>query len=1226
MKGWQRPSSARNLPRFRKSFSSRFATTLGFLFLMFFQAPAMAQSMSGSATPTTFMNAGDIITFHWVIEPGAYTITSVDTPITTSNKNASVTCGVIPPGGTTSAIPCISTYTVTASDALSGQFADFVTITGSRVGGTFDFTSNTVFVQAAGGGPVIVSVDSSPNPSQPGESVNVTANVSSMGCNAGLAPPGTVTISIGANSQTLALTAPNPTSPSSTATMSISSLTAGSYPVSATYSGGSNCSTGSNTGPTHHVDTPPSVTINQAAGQSDPTSSGTILFDVVFDKPVTGFTGGDVQLSGTAGATTANVSGSGSNYTVSVSGMSQSGTVSASIPAGGATSAAGFQNSASTSTDNLVNYVALDISPASLPNPVYGQPYGSSLSPIGGSAPHTFSLVSGSLPTGLTLANSGDFSGTVSGTGSFNFTVQLEDQIGNTVTRAYSVTIAAPVIAISPATLSQPVYNTAYSETLNASGGVGSYIFSVTSGALPSGLILSSGGDLSGTPTVAGNFDFTVTAEDGNGQTGTQIYSVSIAAPTLGIAPISLPAPVYESSYSEQLSASGGAEPYSFSLDTGVLPNGLSIASDGTISGTPIAAGPFNFSIRVTDANGFSATQAFNVLVAAPAITVSPASLSPVVVSQPMSQQFTASGGAGAYSFSIVSGALPASATFASNGLLSGVPTSAGTYNFRVRATDQNGYFGETNYTLEVSRATTTTELASSLTPSTFGAAVTFTATVTSASGGVAPTGSVEFFSGGNNIGTVPLSGSTAALAVSNLPVGTNVITAAYSGDLNNGESTSAQLLQVVQALGTVVIRQVTTRGDGAFAFTSPEPELNFTLNTVGGEATSSSFSLSAKTYTVTAAGNEADGFALTSISCNDGDSSGDVSSRTANINLAQNETVICTFSSANSRDVTSDLIADFLETRANMILENQPDLQRRVDRLNGHAGSSSGISSLLSYLPQIAETGALKVSTSLNAVRRMTGDKSDGRFDLWFEGSYNRFEVNENKGDFSLATVGADYVINRNLLVGAFVQIDNTNGYVSAAGGTAEGTGWLAGPYVTARLSENIFLDLLAGAGTARNEFSPFDTYTDTVDSNRWLVSAALQGNWQHDAWTFTPHARLSYFEERTKAYTDSLGVAIPDITSGLGQVAFGPGISYRHVTQGDVTLDFSMKLDGVINVRNTEGRHGFDNFHGRVELGMDASLPSGGQLGISTTYSGIGSSDVRTLGGRVRFMVPLN
>jgi predicted outer membrane repeat protein len=102
--------------------------------------------------------------------------------------------------------------------------------------------------------------------------------------------------------------------------------------------------------------TPPTVTINQAATQADPASAEPIIFDVVFSEPVTGFSGSDVVLSGTATGGQVLVRGSGSTYRALVSFLTGSGTVTASIPAGAAQAADGEGNQASTSTDNTVTF------------------------------------------------------------------------------------------------------------------------------------------------------------------------------------------------------------------------------------------------------------------------------------------------------------------------------------------------------------------------------------------------------------------------------------------------------------------------------------------------------------------------------------------------------------------------------------------------------------------------------------------------------------------------------------------------------------------------------------------------------------------------------------------------------------------------------------------------------------------------------------------------------
>src|SRR5205823_4318802 len=101
----------------------------------------------------------------------------------------------------------------------------------------------------------------------------------------------------------------------------------------------------------------PTVTINQAATQADPTNGSPIHFRVVFSEPVTGFGTAGITLGGTATPSSDTVSlVSGSTYDVAVSGMSSPGSVIASVIAGAAHDAAGNTNTSSTSTDNAVSF------------------------------------------------------------------------------------------------------------------------------------------------------------------------------------------------------------------------------------------------------------------------------------------------------------------------------------------------------------------------------------------------------------------------------------------------------------------------------------------------------------------------------------------------------------------------------------------------------------------------------------------------------------------------------------------------------------------------------------------------------------------------------------------------------------------------------------------------------------------------------------------------------
>ncbi|HTN62966.1 MAG TPA: Ig-like domain repeat protein, partial [Devosia sp.] len=352
----------------------------------------------------------------------------------------------------------------------------------------------------------------------------------------------------------------------------------------------------------------------------------------------------------------------------------------------------------------------------------------------------------------------------------------------------------------------------------------------------------------------------------------------------------------------------------------------------------------------------------------------------------------------------------------------------------------------------------TTLALATSSATSTLGEPLVFTATL---AGGASPTGAVRFMDGTDLLGTVTIAGNTATFDATALPVGTHSITAIYDGDANNAPATSAPLTQGVRALGSVIIRQQTDGADAVFGFSSPTSALNLSIPTSGGRGESAAISLPAGSYAITADDMTGAGFSLTGLACSDADSTTDLASGTASIALDAGEALVCTFTSANSREKTTQLIEEFLTTRASLILANQPDIERRIDRLNGIAPSGGNpVSALMGYLPGIVEGSPLTVSTSLGAIERLAGNEQPSRFDVWFEGTFALFDRNGPNGNFNTASLGADYLVTSDLLIGGFVQMDRLSQSASADPATISGTGWLAGPYATARLNENLYFD----------------------------------------------------------------------------------------------------------------------------------------------------------------------
>lgn len=354
-----------------------------------------------------------------------------------------------------------------------------------------------------------------------------------------------------------------------------------------------------------------------------------------------------------------------------------------------------------TMTVNAGGGATLTLAPASLPGATGGAAYSQTVSASGGSAPYSFSVHSGSLPTGLALNSAtGVLSGTPTAVGSFSVTLRALDSLGSSGTQAYTLVVGAPSITVTPATLPGASVGSAYSQQLCASGGLGATSWSVTAGSLPAGLSLSSVGLLSGTPTTPGSHAFTVTATDAQSYTGSRAYTLTVAA-SIALTPASLPAATGGQPYSQTLSAAGGSAPYSYAVTAGSLPAGLALSSAGVLSGTPTAAGSFSVTVTATDAGGATGTRAYTLSVAAPSISVSPATLPAPTAGSAYSATLTASGGSAPHVFSVGSGALPAGLSLSAGGLISGTPSAAGNASFTVVATDAQGFTGSRSYSLD---------------------------------------------------------------------------------------------------------------------------------------------------------------------------------------------------------------------------------------------------------------------------------------------------------------------------------------------------------------------------------------------------------------------------------------------------------------------------------------------------------------------------------------------
>lgn len=347
----------------------------------------------------------------------------------------------------------------------------------------------------------------------------------------------------------------------------------------------------------------------------------------------------------------------------------------------------------------------------------YGTPFSQSFTASGGIGGYSYSIT-GTLPPGLSLA--GDtIAGTPTTPGSYNISITATD-IGATgpgapfsVTQAYTIDVPSPTIVLSPTALANGTAAVPYVQTITASGGVTPLTFTLGSGTLPAGISLSTGGALSGTPTEAGSFTFSVIASDANGQSGSRSFTVVIDGPALSLAPVSGALTLaYGGTLSQGFSASGGNGPYTYAI-SGALPAGVTFdPGSGLLSGSTFVVGDFAFTVTATDTGTsgasapFTVTQGYTLRVTPPTLQITPGSLPGATVATSYTATLAASGGAAPYSFTVTGGALPTGLNLSPAGVISGTPSAGGTFTFTVTASDSGpapGPFTVSRaYTLEV--------------------------------------------------------------------------------------------------------------------------------------------------------------------------------------------------------------------------------------------------------------------------------------------------------------------------------------------------------------------------------------------------------------------------------------------------------------------------------------------------------------------------------------------
>jgi hypothetical protein len=350
------------------------------------------------------------------------------------------------------------------------------------------------------------------------------------------------------------------------------------------------------------------------------------------------------------------------------------------------------------------NKTAIDT--ASLDTATATDPFSQTLAAGGVSGGNwTWGIKSGALPSGLSLSTSGVISGTpTSDTGGTQstFTVQATNSqcATNPATRSYTLTVAVQALNITTPALNAGIYGEAYDQTMTATGGqVGDDQWSAS--GLPTGLLISSVGEITGSPTAYGSFDVQITVADSTGDTPavSTYYTLSIALPPLEItSPSSLSAGQDSVAYtSVTFSATGGtAMEFPPQDRSGMyvwsaigLPTGMSMSVHGVLSGTPTESGTYSVQVTVADAsnNVPPLTETYTLSVA-----LAPLQFTTTTLTATQDESYTgnviARGGQSPYSISFLSGSLPAGLHFNDGNIYGTATATPGDYQFTVGVSD----------------------------------------------------------------------------------------------------------------------------------------------------------------------------------------------------------------------------------------------------------------------------------------------------------------------------------------------------------------------------------------------------------------------------------------------------------------------------------------------------------------------------------------------------------